>query len=119
MLTNEQVQSLKLGITPINERTVLIIEGGLEWVKANTTLDFDLNNEEELKALPSCVRLFLMKFFELNKQRAGISSESISGLSQSFNNGDISDSLYSFAEELLSPYLKSRVTFFAASNRWE
>ena len=119
MLTSEQVQSLKLGITPINERTVLIVESGLEWVKANTTLEFDLNNEEDIKALPSCVRLFLMKFFEVNKHRAGVSSESISGLSQSFNSGDLSASIWQFAEELLSPYLKSRVTFIAASSRWE
>lgn len=119
MLTSEQVQSLKLGITPINEKAVLIVESGLEWVKANTTLEFDLNNEEEIKALPSSVRLFLLKFFELNKNRAGVSSESISGLSQSFNSGDISVMIWQIAEELLYPYMKSRVTFISASNRWE
>lgn len=118
MLTIEQVESLKLGIKPINEKTVLIVESGLEWVKENTTLEFDLNNVEEIKALPSCVRLFLIKFFEINKQRAGIASESISGLSQSFNSGDISASIWQFAEELLSPYLKGRVSFVAASSRW-
>ena len=119
MLTIEKVQSLNLGIKPTDEKTVLIVESGLEWVKENTTLDFDVNNDEDLKALPSCVRLFLLKFFEVNKHRAGVSSESISGLSQSFNNGDISASLWQFAEELLAQYLKGRVRFVAASNRWK
>lgn len=118
MLTNAQVESLKLGIAPIDERATLIVESGLEWINANTTLDIDTTNDEALKALPSCVRLFLVKFFDVNMLGAGISSESIEGLSQSYDTSDKSALIWQFAEELLAPYLKGRVSFVAATSKW-
>lgn len=117
-MTAEQIQTLKLGIAPIDERVTLIIESGLEWVKQNTTLNFDMNNDEDLKALPSTVRLFLTKFFDVQMMSAGVTSESIEGLSQSFDTGDKSAMIWQFAEELLSPYLISRVKFVAAQKKW-
>ena len=117
-MTAEQVQSLKLGIEPIDDRGILIVESGLEWITRNTTLAFDMNNDEELKALPSCVRLFLTKFFDVQMLSAGVTSESIEGLSQSFDTGDKSAMIWQFAEELLEPYLKSRVQFISATKRW-
>ena len=117
-MTTEQVRSLKLGIEPIHDRETLIIESGLEWIKQNTTLEFDMNNDEDLKALPSCVRLFLTKFFDIQMLSTGVTSESIEGLSQSFNTGDKSAMIWQFAEELLSPYLISRVCFISAQKRW-
>lgn len=118
-MTKEQVESLKLGISPIDDRTILMIESGLEWVIANTTLDFDMNNDEDLGALPSCVRLFISKFFDIQMLNAGVSSESIEGLSQSFDNGDKSALLWQFANELLSQYLIGNVRFVSAQNRWK
>lgn len=117
-MTAEQVQNLKLGIKPVNDREILIIESGLEWVKSNTTLEFDMNKDEDLKALPSSVRLFLIKFYEIQNLGAGVSSESISGLSQSFDTSDKSAMVWQFAEELLKPYLKSRVQFVSAKRKW-
>lgn len=117
-MTEEQVKTLKLGIAPIDERTILIIESGLEWVKKNTTLDFDMNSDTDLKALPSCVRLFLTKFFDVNMLSVGVSSESIEGLSQSFDTGDKSEMIWQFADELLADYLKGQVRFVGASKRW-
>lgn len=117
-MTKEQIELLRLGIAPIDDRVTLIVESGLEWVKANTTLEFDMGNDEELKALPSCVRLFLVKFFDVNMLSAGIASESIEGLSQSYESGDKSAMIWQFAEELLSPYLKSRIRFIAAERKW-
>ena len=58
-MTKEQIEILKLGIAPIDDRTILIVESALEWVQNNTTLEFDINNDDDLKALPSCVRLFI------------------------------------------------------------
>ena len=117
-MTAQQIELLHLGIKPIDERTTLIVESGLEWVQNNTTLNFDKNNDADLKALPSCVRLFLVKFFDVQMLSAGVTSESIEGLSQSFDTSDKSAMVWQFAEELLSPYLKSRVRFVSAKKRW-
>ena len=117
-MTAEQVQILKLGIAPIDERTILIVESGLDWVKHNTTLKFDIDKDEDLEALPSTVRLFLTKFFDVQMLGTGISSESIEGLSQSFDTSDKAAMIWQFAEELLAPYLISRVKFVAAQSKW-
>lgn len=117
-MTKQQIELLQLGITPIDDRVVLIVGSALEWLQKNTILNIDLNNDETLKALPNCARLFIVQYFDLNMLSTGVSSESISGLSQSFNNNK-SDLLWQIAEELLGDYLKSKVSFVAASSRWE
>lgn len=117
-MTEEQVRNLKLGIEPIDSRVILTVESGIEWVNHNTTLNIDMNNDEELKALPSCVRLFLTKFFDVQMLSVGVSSQSIEGLSQSFGNNDTNAMIWQFAQELLSPYLKSSITFHTAKKRW-
>ena len=117
-MTQQQIELLRLGIKPIDDRVTLIVESGLEWVKTNTTLEFDINNDEDLKALPSAVRLFLVKFFDVQMISAGVSSESIEGLSQSFDTSDKSAMIWQFSNELLSPYLKSGATFIFARKKW-
>lgn len=117
-MTKEQIENLKLGITPIDDRTILVIESGLDWVKANTTLEFNVNDDESLRALPSAVKLFLIKFFDLQMIGVGIASESIEGLSQSFRSESTDTLLWQYAEELLSPYLSSKVRFVSAKKRW-
>lgn len=119
MITRELVEGLKLGIAPIDDRNCLIVESALEWAKANTTLEFDIENEEDLKALPSCVRLFIVKFFDVNMLGVGVVSESIEDMSQSFDTVDKTAMIWQFAEELLAPYLISRVRFVAAEKRWK
>lgn len=118
-MTPEQVKILKLGIEPINERVVLIVESALQWVQDNTTLKFDINNNDDLEALPACVRLFAVKFFDVNNINAGVSSESIEGLSLSFSNGDRDALIWQFARELLGAYLISGAKFVVATSRWE
>ena len=117
-MTKTQIELLHLGIAPIDDRAILIVESGLEWVKENTTLEFDMNNDNDLAALPSVVKLFIVKFFDVQMISGGISSESIEGLSQSFDTSDKSALIWQFAEELLSPYLKGRVRFVSAKNRF-
>ena len=119
MIKSELVESLKLGIAPIDDRNCLIVESAIEWIKTNTTLEFDIENEENLKALPSCVRLFIVKFFDVNMLSVGVASESIEDMSQSFDTGDKTAMIWQFAGELLYPYLKSRVRFVAAAKRWK
>lgn len=117
-MTNQQVENLKLGIAPINDTTILLVESGLHWVLDNTTLEFDMNNDDDLKALHSNVKLFLIRYIDIMSMRPGISSESISGLSQSYDTSDKSALLLQYASELLSPWLKSQMSFYQAKRRW-
>lgn len=118
-MTQQQIELLHLGIAPIDDRVTLIVESGLEWVKRNTTLEFDIDNDEDLKALPSSVRLFLVKFVDIQMLSTGVSSESIEGLSQSFDTTDKNELLWKFAEELIGvENLKSRIRFVTAQRKW-
>lgn len=116
-MTKQQIELLRLGITPIDDRVILTIESGLEWLLDNTTLEFDMNSDEDLKALPSKVRLFLVAFNDI--QNMGfVASESIEGLSQSFRTESSDTLVWQKAEELISPLLKSRVRFVTAKRKW-
>lgn len=117
-MTNEQLESLNLGL-PNNAKTCLIVESAFSWVLEHTTLDFDMNNIEELKALPAPVRLFVLKYNEIMSSSAGVASESIDGLSQSFHSGDKSALLWEIADSLLGKWLVSPVRFVAAVRRWD
>jgi hypothetical protein len=117
-MTKEQVENLKLGIAPIDEKTVILIESGLHWVLKNTTLTFDTNDDEDLKALHPNVRLFLIHYFDIMSMTPGISSESISGLSQSYDTTDKSTLIWQYAYELLGDWLKSQMSFYQAKSRW-
>lgn len=118
MVTAEQVTFLRLGIQPIDDRLCMLVESGLLWVLKNTTLKFDINNDSDLKALPASVRLFIVKYIEIMKLRSGVTSESISNLSQSFDTTDKNTLLWQTAEELLSDVLNSSVSFTSARKRW-
>ncbi len=118
-MTPEQIKSLKISISAVDDMTLLLVENALQWVLDNTTLVFDMNNDDDLKALPACVRLFVIKFMEVNSMSAGITNESIEGLSQSFSSDNKSDLLWQYAEELLGAYLTvGQVSFVAAQDRW-
>lgn len=118
MITNATVESLKLGIAPINDRLCLLVESAFDWIKDNTTLEIDLTDTAALEALPSCVRLFIVRFIDVMTMTAGVQSESIEGLSQSFSSADKGALIWQYAEELLSKWLKSRVRFVTAQKRW-
>lgn len=91
----------------------VIRKSALSWIQQNTTFDVSID------PLPANVEMFIEKYGEIMGIRPGISSESISGLSQSFN-GDISTLLKQYAQELLgSEYMKSDVQFIPSVKRWE
>lgn len=111
-MTTEQLNSLNLGIT-IDATTEIILNAGIEWLEKNTTIDTaDLDN------FPNCAKLFLIKFSDVQSTHAGVTSESIQGLSQSFNTGDKSAMLWDIADSLLGDYLIGTVRFVCASPRW-
>lgn len=114
-MTAEEFKGLELG----EEDKRIYIESGLEWLRDNTTLQFEVNNTESIQALPSSARLFLLKFCELSEKNMTVSSESIGGMSQSFVSGDTSAQINTLARQLLKKYLKSNVTFIPCLKRWE
>lgn len=116
-MTSQQLESLRIGL-PSDTETLLMVESALSWVQDNTTLKFDIENDADLQALPSQVRLFVLKFTETMSVNAGVSSESIEGLSQSFNSGDKSALIWDIANSLLSKWLISPVRFIPAQRRW-
>lgn len=118
-MTREQAKELNLAIKLINDETCLNIESAFEWVLKHTTLKFDIKNIEELKALPAQVRLFVKKYNELMSISAGVYSESIEGLSQSFKSDGKKAQIWDLAETYLDDWLVSPVGFVAASNRWQ
>lgn len=117
MLTAETVEKMKLGIQPINDKVCMFIESGLLWINSNTKLNINIDDEKALQELPANVRLFLCKYMDIMKLRPGITSESISNLSQSFTT-NIKDLLWEAAEELLGDEMKSGVAFVQATKRW-
>lgn len=117
-MTVSHVELLNLGFKNVTAKEVLIVESALEWVQANTILEFDKESVEDLEKLPSCVKLFILKFSDINTMRVGVASESIEGLSLSFDGSDKNALLWQYAEELLSPYLKSRIRFIPAQSKW-
>lgn len=107
MTTKEQFKSIGLDVDE------LMGNAALEWIAKNTTVD-----TSDITTLSASAKLFIKKYAEINKSRAGVSSQSIQGLSQSFN-GDIKGLLEQYAEELFGDeFTGGRVSFIAATNRW-
>ena len=117
-MTQSLLESLGIGLQN-DAATLLMVESSLQWVLDNTTLEFDITNEDEIKALPSQVKLFVLKYLEVMSISAGVSSESIEGLSQSFNTGDKAALLWDIASSLLDKWLVSPVKFIPATTAWK
>lgn len=108
MITQEQFNEMGINISD-----VLCGNAAVEWIEQHTTIDVT-----DIENIPFSAKLFIKKFVELNTMQAGVSSESIEGLSQSFDNTDKSTLIWQFAEELLQPYLKSKVRVVMAERKW-
>lgn len=88
-------------------------EAALLWIEKNTTFDTSTT------PLPASIELFIEKYCTIMSMRPGIASESISGLSQSFNSTDIGTLLKQYAKELIGEeYMLSDVKAFPAADRW-
>lgn len=118
-MTVSHVELLNLGFKNVTAKELLIVESALDWIRANTTLEFDKESESDLMALPACVKLFILKFHDVNTMNVGVTSQSIEGLSQSFDTSSKNALLWQYAEELLAPYLKSQIRFVAAQRKWD
>lgn len=98
---------------------VLRAEAALDWMQANTTLQFDKADAATLEALPACAKLFVVRFGEIMRRKAGVTSQSIEGMSQTFDASENSVSaIWAQASTLLSGYMKSQVRVTPAQRRW-
>lgn len=106
------LESIGLADTPENN---LNVESALEWLTRSTTLDIDKEN------LSPSVKLFVLKYSQLMTNHTGIASESISGLSQSFETGrSLESQLYDLASSIFgNDCLKSTVTVLSGEDKWD
>lgn len=111
---------LKAADIPVSNDAVALLqaESAFDWMLANTTLAFNKDDAESIKALPACAKLFVVKYSEAMSLREGVASQSIEGLSQSFKATDKSTALWQLANSLLGDYLKSQVRVIPAKRRW-
>lgn len=116
-MTVEELKTLGIPLARYDEIDVLYVESALDWIKSNTTLEFD--SLEEIKALPSGAKLFVVKFRELMTLPVGVTGESVDGLSQNFSDTLKKDKLLDLAYELLGEYIKPAISFVPAKERWK
>ena len=98
--------------------SALHAEAALDWMTDNTTLLFDKADIASIEALPACAKLFVVKFSEVAGMREGVSSQSIEGLSLSFNSTDKSEVVMQLARTYIGAYLRSQVRVYPARRRW-
>lgn len=97
----------------------LYAEAALDWMLNNTTLQFNKAEAATIAALPASAKLFAVKYGEVMRRKAGVTSQSIEGLSQSFAAGsDVTGTIWALADALLSGWMKSRVRVTPAQRRW-
>lgn len=117
-MTIDELNSLNLPFNNPTEETCLYVESALDWLAQNTTLKFDKNNIESVKALPAGAKLFLLKYSDVMTVNTTVTSESIGGMSQSFSTSSKNNLLMDLANDLLSGYLKSSFQFIPAVRKW-
>lgn len=114
----EELVAAGIPLSRTDAASVLRAEAALDWMLEYTTLQFDKADMESIEALPACAKLFVEQYSDVIKRRAGVASQSIEGLSQSFSTTDKSTELWQIANSLLGAYLKSQVRVSPARRRW-
>lgn len=115
----EELIAAGIPLSGNNAMDQLRAEAALDWMAESTTLTFDKADAESIKALPACAKLFVVKFCETMRLKSGVTSQSIEGMSQSFDvSGGTDDLIMALAKSLLGNYLKSQVKVFQAKRRW-
>lgn len=119
MISAESMTAAGIPIAKNDAIAVLHAEAALDWMMENTTLQIDKADAASIAALPASAKLFVVKFSEAMKRRAGVTSQSIEGMSMSFDaSEDASTSIWALAKTLLLGHLKSQVRVFPAKRRW-
>ena len=119
MITAKQLTAAGIPVAEGDAIAALHAEAALDWMLANTTLQFNKADAAAITALPACAKLFVVRFGEIMDQKPGVTSESIEGMSQSFDaSKDAVSSIWAQAKVLLSGHLKSQVHVTPARRRW-
>lgn len=118
-MTLDELRAAGIPLPGSSELAVLEAASAFDWMRENTTLQFDEADTASIEALPACAKLFVVKYVETLTHRVGVTSQSIEGLSQSFDASENMQSLiWSLANTLLGNYLKSQVRVTPARRRW-
>lgn len=116
-IKSEDFATIGLPVAETDATTVLTVNSAFDWLKEHTTLEFDIDNLETLSALPSTAKLFVVKYVDVMAMGTGVTSESLGGMSQSFDTA-LAGLIWQYARELLSSYLKSDVSVVPAKRKW-
>lgn len=117
-MTAAELKEAGVPIEAEDALTVLKAESAIEYISNNTTLTADITDADTIKALPAQAKLFIVKYCALMNAETGVSSESLGGMSQSFDTSNRDGLLLDLASSLLGPYMKSQMRFTQASRRW-
>lgn len=116
-MTLEQIESLKIPVTPLTEAICVYVDSAILWINQNTTLEYDVFNPPA--DMPANVKLFIAKYCEVMSKATGVTSESIEGLSQSFADGSSQLGLIrQYANTLLGEYMLGDLQAIQSANRW-
>ena len=88
-----------------------------DWARLEIPLPDD-SPETGLMELPNAVKLFVLKYIDLMASTAGVTSESLGGMSQTMDSANKGLLLRSYAKALLSPWLKPEGRVIPAKRRW-
>lgn len=117
-MTIEELQVLNLPVE-ITDESCIYVESALEWILQNTTYVFNPANVDDVRALPSSVKLFIKHYTDVMNKSIGVTSESLGGMSQSFDTTAIDELLWQYANALIgNRFLKSRVRIVPAKRKW-
>lgn len=116
-MTLEELQQLELPIKA-NSKTLLYINSALEWLEEHTTLSFDKDSIESVKALTASAKLFIVKCTEILSKNEDVTSESIAGMSKSYSGKSVETLMLNNAKQLLRKYLKPNVKYHPCKKRW-
>lgn len=95
--------------------TKLMVDAAVQWIRENTTVKIDPDEE-----LPSNAKLFVVKFCDMLSVSGGVASESLGGMSQSFSvSGGTGFLLADLASQLFGADYKGRNRFVSAKSRWK
>ena len=114
MITAEQIAEAGIPVGTDDE-TLISVESAVEFIENNTTLKIDMS---DLGSLPAGAKLFIVKYTEI-MSNAGIESESLGGMSQSFDTDSSTSLLWDLLNYLLGKYMKSQVSVVQAGRRWK
>lgn len=119
-MTAEEYAAAGIELEDTSAVGILTADAALDFIKAYTSLKFDETDADSVAALPAAAKLFVLKFCDLTvTYNAGVTSESLGGMSQSFGDNDLNSLLLGLLYSLLGRWAKSQMHVVQARKRWK